>query len=178
MGLKERNKGRNQTGNATAVAEPELEAEQIEMEAAEDANADAGTDAGTDTEPGRRRGRKPGQSQNRGPQLEWTYDRQIALIRILKSPKAPGTIRTAQSVADALAQDPAFWGETLLNADRVKSFIARAVKELETAGRPVPEYLTLDRARRVVVNLALFDTEDEAEGVMEGEGETEEEAAE
>lgn len=176
MGLKERNKGRNQTGNATAVAEPELEAEQIEMETAEDVNADAGVY--TDTEPGRRRGRKPGQSQNRGPQLEWTYDRQIALIRILKSPKAPGTIRTAQSVADALAQDPAFWDETLLNADRVKSFIARAVKELETAGRPVPEYLTLDRARRVVVNLALFDTEDEAEGVMEGEGETEEEAAE
>lgn len=153
----------------------DLEPEPFEMETA---RTDESENASTDTDAGTGASAAPRRTYNRGPQLEWTEDRQRALIRILKSPKAPGTIRTAQSVADALAQDPAFEGETLLNADRVKSFIARAVKDMETAGRPVPEYLTLDRARRVVVNLALFDTEDEAESAMEGGGETGEEAAE
>lgn len=149
------------------VADPELEPFEMETagtESGENTSTDADARTGENAAP---------RAYKRGPQLEWTRERQEALARVLKAPKAPGTIRTAQSVADALAQDPAFEGETLLDAGRVKSFIALTIKNREKEGRPVHAHLILDRARRVVVNLDLFDIEDETEAEAEGETEAE-----
>lgn len=170
MALKGSRKGQQ---NVAVESEPDMDetAEMGEMDEMDTAGNETGEDTSTDADTGTGGSAAPRRTYNRGPQLEWTEDRQRALILMLKSPKAPGTIRTAQSVADALAAHPAFEGETLLDAARVKSFIARAVKDLETAGRPVPEYLTLDRARRVIVNLSLFETEDEADNGGETEAE-------
>lgn len=178
MGLKESRRGRA----AAAVVETEPETEETVQETQypvaveNEAGAEADTGAGTP----RKRGRKPGQSQNRGPQLEWTYEREAALARVLKAPKALGDIRTARSVAEALALDPAFENEPLLTPEAVKSWVDLIKARLTDQGRDIPSYLNFDRLRRRNPTLSLFDedggedeTGDGAGDATEGEEETE-----
>jgi hypothetical protein len=169
MGLKGKNKGQSVAAMVEPEPEPfEMETADMEIEEAVSASADADTDADTDTDtdtkPGRRRGRKPGQSQERGPQLEWTYEREEALARVLKAPKTLGDIRTARSVADALAQDPAFEDEPLLTPVAVKAWVDLIKKMYADQNREHPAYLNFDRLRKRVPTMALFELEDEAAG--------------
>lgn len=98
-----------------------------------------------------------------GPRKVWTEGMQAGLAEVLKAPKSPGSIRTAISVAEMLNTLPAFAEENQVTPQHVTSFVTSSVAQIETAIKngertvPVPEWLTLDKARRTNINLSLFE---------------------
>jgi hypothetical protein len=108
----------------------------------------------------KRRGRAKGAPV--GPRLVWTPERESALARILshgymkqedgtwvKNPAYNGSTCTANSVAQALAEDPAFANpEAPVTPERVKAYISSVVTRREKEGKPVHEWLNLSRSAR------------------------------
>lgn len=103
--------------------------------------------------PAKRRGGPRGPRLN--PPFVWTRERQVKLVEVLKQDLPPGAVRTARSVANALNADPLF-REQNVSPQKIVNFLEVARTSLEESQKPVPAYLTLDKARLNKVDVGLF----------------------
>lgn len=101
----------------------------------------------------KRRGGPKGPRLN--PPFVWTRERQVKLVEVLKQDLPPGAVRTARSVANALNTDPLF-REQNVSPQKIVNFLEVARTSLEESQKPVPAYLTLDKARLNKVDVGLF----------------------
>lgn len=104
----------------------------------------------------------------RGPAYDWSRERDAALNEVLLSTPGLGAIKTAASVAAALASRPEFAGNppTPTNVKTHINFLVKRYERLIELGKRtkgVPEQLRLDSARATVANLDVFDSEEEGE---------------
>lgn len=101
-------------------------------------------------------GRKRGP---RGPVVSvWNRERDQALAAILRSPNGTGAIKTASSVASALAQDPAFTG-IMITPAQVAAKVKNVDKSFRAKGATPPVWLKLDKARRTADISAFLEGE-------------------
>lgn len=125
--------------------------------AAQNSGATNSTTTGEGTAPKARRGRQPGVLM--GPRLVWSKERDLALAAVLKDPTegTVGPLKTAASVAQALAQRPEFAdAEVPVTPERVKAHLESVIKDREKNGKPVHDWLKLSVVRSRI-NSELFD---------------------
>lgn len=164
------NPNNERTGKKMAVKQDKSKAETAPVA---DVAIQAGSEGNGEAPAPKRRGRAKGQPA--GPRLIWTLERDQALAAVLQrgwtkqesgawtqNPDHDGSIKTAKSVAEALASHPAFANaEAPVTPERVKAHLDSEIKSRENPKapnlpRPVHGWMRLS-VNRSRLNSEVFD---------------------
>ncbi len=147
------------TGNKAQTAQTQADTNQAGTEENQNQTPEETAIQGSET-PKRRGGPKGprGPMSTPGVWGEGTVrdERDTALFELLRAEKSRGSIRTAESVAEALSENKELFPVGLKPFD-VSSRVRMYTKAFEVEGKTPPSWLQLGTAKKSTVNLGLFE---------------------